>query len=140
MRWVLAFQTESAFGTSSDFYYNHLLGARIDYRITPDLRIGAYLGYANLRGRDGRVGNMLMYVQIEDRVRITPTSPLRIPLRAGLGYLPFNGPVIRLAAGLAIPLSRRVDLEFDLLAPTIWLVPDRTLVSLDVSAEVSVKF
>ncbi|MBK8170772.1 MAG: hypothetical protein IPK60_10590 [Sandaracinaceae bacterium] len=140
MRWVLSMQTESAFGTSSDFYYNHLFGLRLDYRITPDIRIGAYLAYANLRGSDGRVGNMLMYVQLEDRVRVTPTSPLRVPLRVAVGYLPYNGPVIRLAAGLAVPLSRRVDLVFDILAPTIWMIPDRTLVSLDVSAEVSVKF
>lgn len=140
MRWVIAFQTESAFGTSSDFYYNHLLGARLDYRISPDLRVGFYAGYANLRGSGGRANNVLMYAQIEDRVRITPTSPLRVPLRVGVGYLPFNGPVIRLAAGLAIPLSRRVDLVFDILAPTIWMVPDRTLVSLDLSAELSIKF
>lgn len=140
MRWVLALQTDSAFGTSSDFFYNHMLGARLDYRITPDLRVGFYTGYANLRASDGRAGNILMYAQIEDRVRLTPTSGLRVPLRVGVGYLPFNGPVIRLAAGLAVPLSRRVDLAFDILAPTIWLVPDRTLVSLDLTAEVSIKF
>jgi len=134
-RWHLVAQTEGAIGTSQDSFYNHLIGARIDYRISRDIALGAYVGYANLRGKAGRVSNMLTYIQIEDRVRIVSSSDITVPLRLGIGYLPFNGPVVRLAAGLNIPLDDRLQLGFDILTPTIWVLPDRTAISLDIAAE-----
>ncbi len=139
-RWVLAVQTDLAFGASRDFFFNALLGARIDYRITPDIRLGAYLGYANLRGKDGRASNLLMMAQIEDRVRISSGTDVRVPLRLGIGYLPGNGPVVRLAAGIGFPISNRVELTFDILAPTFWVIPDRTVVSLDLAVELGYRF
>lgn len=134
-RWNLVLQTEGAIGTSQDSFYNHLFGARVDYRISREILVGAYFGYANLRGKDGRVSNMLTYLQIEDRVRISSGSDITVPLRLGIGYLPFNGPVVRLAAGVNFPLTRRIELGFDLLTPTFWVLPDRTAVSLDIAAE-----
>lgn len=134
-RWNLVLQTEGAIGTSQDSFYNHLFGVRVDYRISREILVGAYFGYANLRGKDGRVSNMLTYLQIEDRVRISSGSDITVPLRLGIGYLPFNGPVVRLAAGVNFPLTRRIELGFDLLTPTFWVLPDRTAVSLDISAE-----
>ncbi len=134
-RWNLALQTEGAIGTSQDSFYNHLFGARIDYRVSHEILFGAYVGYANLRGKDGRVGNVLAYLQVEDRVRISSASDITIPLRLGIGYLPFNGPVVRLAAGVNFPITRRIELGFDVLTPTFWVLPDRTAVSLDIAAE-----
>jgi hypothetical protein len=134
-RWNLALQTEGAIGTSQDMFYNHLFGARVDYRITRDILFGLYVGYANLRGKDGRVHNVLTYLQIEDRVRISSESDITVPLRLGLGYLPYNGPVVRLAGGVNIPLSRQIELGFDVLVPTFWILPDRTAVSLDLAIE-----
>jgi hypothetical protein len=139
-RWVVSGRTDFAFGASRDFFFNALLGARIDYRITPDIRVGAYLGYANLRGKDGRASNLLMLAQIEDRVRISASTDLRVPLRLGLGYLPQNGPVVRLAAGLGFPIGNRWEMTFDLLAPTFWVLPERTVVSLDLAAELGYRF
>jgi hypothetical protein len=139
-RWVFSGRTDFAFGASRDFFFNALVGARIDYRITPDIRVGAYLGYANLRGKDGRASNLLMLAQIEDRVRISASTDLRVPLRLGIGYLPQNGPVVRLAAGLGFPLGSRWEMTFDLLAPTFWVLPDRTVVSLDLAAELGYRF
>jgi hypothetical protein len=139
-RWVFAARTDFAFGASRDFFFNALLGARIDYRITPDIRVGAYLGYANLRGKDGRASNLLMLAQVEDRVRVSASTDLRVPLRLALGYLPQNGPVVRLAAGLGFPIGNRWEMTFDLLAPTFWVLPERTVVSLDLAAELGYRF
>jgi hypothetical protein len=139
-RWVFSGRADFAFGASRDFFFNALLGARIDYRITPDIRVGAYLGYANLRGKDGRASNLLMLAQIEDRVRISASTDLRVPLRLALGYLPQNGPVVRLAAGLGFPIGSRWEMTFDLLAPTFWVLPERTVVSLDLAAELGYRF
>lgn len=139
-RWVFAVRTDLAFHLSHDFFVNALLGARVDYRLTPDIRLGAYLGYANLRGKDGRAGNFLVLAQVEDRVRISSGTDVRVPLRLALGYLPKNGPVVRLAAGLGFLVSRRVELTFDILAPTFWVASDRTIVTLDLGVELGYRF
>lgn len=134
-RFSLAVQTEGAIGTSNDTFYNHLFGVRLDYRVSREIILGVYGGYANLRGKNGRSSNLLMYAQLEDRIRISSRSDITVPLRFGLGYLPYNGPYVRLAAGLNVPLGERVELGFDILTPTFWVLPDRTAVSLDLAAE-----
>ncbi len=139
-RFRLAGHTEAAFGLSQDGFYNHLLGARVDYRLTPTLSLGGYLGYANLRGRGGRVGSLLYYAQLEQRVPIAPGSKLLIPLRLDLGYLIRNGSFLRIAPGLAIPLGERLEVVLDLCAPTFWLTPERSLFSLDFGVEVAGTF
>jgi hypothetical protein len=136
-RFSLAIATEGAFGTSqSSWFYNHLVGLRLDYRISREIILGLYVGYANLRGKNGRASNLLPYAQLEDRVRISSRSDITVPLRFGLGYLPYNGPFVRLAAGLNIPLGERTEIGLDILTPTFWVLPDRTAVSLDLAAEV----
>ncbi len=139
-RWRLAVQTESAFGFSNDGFFNQLAGARVDYRVLPSLSIGGYLGYADLRGRGGRVGSTLYYLQLEQRIALAPGSRLSIPLRFDLGYLIRNGSFMRVASGLAIPLGEHWDLVFDLLAPTFWLTPDNSLFSLDLAVELGASF
>ena len=134
-RWDIAFQTEAAFGLSSDFFYNHLLGIRLGFRITNDTHIGWYLGYTNLRGRNGRLSNFLPYMQVEHRIRLKPSADISIPLRGGFGYLPFNGPFFRLGVGVNIPLSDRMEVGFDILAPTFWVLPEKVAVSLNVAVE-----
>ncbi|MEM9187906.1 MAG: hypothetical protein AAGF12_01920 [Myxococcota bacterium] len=138
-RWHLVLQTEGAIGTSQDVFYNHLVGGRLDYRISQEVLLGGYVGYANLRGKDGRSDNILFYLQVEDRVRIVSSSDITVPLRLGVGYLPFNGPFVRIAAGINIPLSRRFQLGFDILAPTFWVLPERTAVSMNVAAELIIR-
>ena len=135
-RFDLALQLEGAIGTSSDHFFNFLAGARLGVRITKTLMLGLHVGYANLRGRENRANNILPMLQIENRIRLSARTDLTVPLRFGIGYLPFNGPVIRLAAGLNLPLSPRVELHFDILSPTFWVLPDRTTSSLNLAAEV----
>jgi hypothetical protein len=134
-RFRVALQTEGAIGTSEDSFYNHLVGARLDLRITQRMAIAAYVAYANLRGKDGRVGNILPYLMGEHRVQVVSSSDITIPLRVAIGYLPFNGPVVRLSAGVNIPLGESLELGFDIITPTFWVLPDRTAVSLDLAAE-----
>jgi hypothetical protein len=139
-RWSLTLQTEAMIGTTRGGFYNHLLGARLDLRITRELMIGAYVGYANLQGRHNRAHNLLFLLQGELRVRLGPSIDLTIPLRAGVGYLPFNGPVVRLAAGLNYPLSPDFEIGVDLIAPTIWMLPSNVAVSLDLAIEATYRF
>ncbi len=140
-RWSLTLQTESAFGVGSEFFYNHLLGVRLDFRITRDILFGAYFAYANLNSRNGRADNLLFMLQFEDRIRLSSGLDLTIPLRAAIGYVPFNGPVIRLAAGLNYAVSSDFEIGVDLIAPTFWILADGgTAVTLDVSVEATVRF
>lgn len=133
----LAVQTEGAIGLTTPSFYNHLLGARLDYVFPEDLSLGGYLGYANLKGKNGRTSNVLPYLMLEYRLHPSRSSRLRIPLRFESGYLPKNGPFLRLSAGVAVPIGETTRLGFDLLAPTFWIVKNRTVVSLDLAAEVS---
>ncbi|MCB9596669.1 MAG: hypothetical protein H6719_28350 [Sandaracinaceae bacterium] len=140
-RFSLALQTEAAFGVSSDFFYNHLIGLRLDFRITRDILLGAYFSYANVNARNGRADNIFFMLQFEDRIRLSSDLDLTIPLRAAVGYLPFNGPVIRLAAGLNYAVSPDWEIGADLIVPTFWILADGgTAVSLDVGLEVSYRF
>jgi hypothetical protein len=139
-RFSLVVQTEGAIGAAQDVFYNHLVGARFDVRITSSIIVGAYVAYANLNAREGRAHNILFMGQFEDRIRISPDLDLTIPLRVAAGYLPFNGPVIRLAAGLNYALSPDWEIGADLLVPTFWILPDRTAVSIDFAIEGAVRF
>lgn len=140
-RWSLTLQSESSFGVSSDFFYNHMVGLRLDFRITRDILLGVYFSYANLNARNGRADNIFFMLQFEDRIRISSDIDLTIPLRAAVGYLPFNGPVIRLAAGLNYAISADWEIGADLIVPTFWILADGgTAVSLDVGLEVQYRF
>ncbi|MCS6799829.1 MAG: hypothetical protein NZ898_15150, partial [Myxococcota bacterium] len=122
-RWQLALQTEAVIGTSDDGFYNHLVGARLDRRLTRATFVGAYAAYANLRGKDGRVHNVALAAQIEHRVRLSAGSDVSLPLRFALGMLPFNGPFLRFSGGLNVPLSERWELGADVIVPTFWMLP-----------------
>ena len=139
-RFSLAVQTEGAIGIAEQVFYNHLAGARFDVRITPSILVGVYVAWANLSGREGRADNILFMAQFENRIRISPEVDVTIPLRAGVGYLPFNGPVIRLAGGVNYAISPDWEIAADLLVPTFWILPDRTAISLDLSLEVAYRF
>ena len=140
-RWSLTLQTEAAFGVSNEFFYNHLLGARLDFRITRDILLGVYFAYTNLNARNGRADNMFFMLQFENRIRLSRDIDLTIPLRAAVNYLPFNGPVVRLAAGLNYAISPDWEIGADLIVPTFWILADGgTAVSLDVALEVQYRF
>ena len=139
-RWTLVLQTEASIGTSEGSYYNHLVGARLDFRILRDLLLGAYVAYVNLQGRDDRVSNLFFLLQGEYRIRPVATLDLSIPLRIGVGYLPFNGPVLRVAAGVNYALTPNWEIGADLITPTFFFLPDRVAVSMDIALEVGYRF
>lgn len=139
-RWQLTLQTEGAIGAAQEVFYNHLIGLRFDFRITRDILIGVYAAYANLNARDGRADNLLFMAQFENRIRISPDLDLTIPLRAAAGYLPFNGPVIRLSAGVNYAIDANWEIGLDILTPTFWILPDRTAVSLNIALEATYRF
>lgn len=139
-RFSLALQTEASIGTSDGSFYNHFVGMRLDVRITRDILVGLYGAYVNLEGRDGRANNFFFMVQAEDRIRPSSTLELTIPLRLGVGYLPFNGPVFRLAAGVNYALSPNWEIGADLVAPTFYVLPDHFAVAFDFSLELAYRF
>lgn len=135
----LVLHGDTSFGFSRDDFRNHSVGGRLDYRIDPELAIGAFVGYANLKGRDGRASSLVAYMQLEDRVPLTRSGSVQVPLRVSLGYLAKNGPLLRLAAGVGFTLGERVDVAIDLLTPTFWLTPQSLLFSLDLGLELGVR-
>lgn len=139
-RFSLALQTEASVGTTQGGFYNHFVGMRLDVRITRDILVGLYAAYTNLEGRDGRVHDFFFMVQAENRIRPSSTLELTIPLRLGIGYLPFNGPVFRLAAGLNYALSPNWEIGVDLVAPTFYVLPERFAVAFDFGLEVAYRF
>ena len=136
----LSAQTEGVFGVGTDFFYTQLVGARFDYFVSHDVALGAYAAYGNLRGKEGREHNLVAYLMAENRVELGRGARVTIPLRFALGYVPFNGPVVRLSGGVNVPLGRHFELGVDLIAPTFWILPNRTVFALDVGAELGYRF
>lgn len=130
--WRIAFQTEGAFGVTGPFY-NHLAGARLDRCFSPVVCFGGYVGYVNLKGKDGRVSNVLTYAQIEARPSLGKSFFL--PFRFGAGFLPKNGPTLRAAMGLGYRIGN-VDLTIEV-APSYWLTKDLPVLSIDPAIEIA---
>jgi hypothetical protein len=57
-----------------------------------------------------------------------------------VGYLAFNGPVGRISAGLAYGLSENWEIAADLLAPTLYFLPDRVAFAFDFALELTYRF
>jgi hypothetical protein len=135
----LAVQTEAAFGVHPGDFHNQLVGVRVDLQFSSHVSVGAYGGYANLKGKDGRAHDFLAYAQVE-YMALAPGSFMRIPFRFASGYLPMNGPVVRAATGVAFALSPKVDLITELLAPTIWVTGNQAVLSMNLALELAVRF
>jgi len=134
----LALQTEAAIGVYPGDFYNHLVGGRFDLVFSPHVSFGGYLGYANLKGKDGRASNLLAYAQVE--YLAGDPHGVRVPLRFASGYLPRNGPVVRAATGFAFPLTPTLDLTAELLAPMVWVTRDQMVLSMNLAAELAYRF
>jgi len=132
-----ALHVEPALGVAGGGFYNQLAGARVDYRFTRELSLGGYLGYANLKGKEGRAHNVLPYLNLEYRPRLGQASAFGLPLGFGTGYLPNNGPFLRLSAGLSYAVSPETEVVIAFFTPTFWVVHDRTVISLGAALEVS---
>jgi hypothetical protein len=134
----LALQTEGAIGVYPGDFYNHLVGVRLDLVFSPHVSFGGYIGYANLKGKEGRSHDLLPYAQVE--YLTSPLGPIRIPFRFASGYLPRNGPVARFSTGLAFRLTPSLDLVTELLAPMIWVTHDQMVLSMNVALELAYRF
>jgi len=123
-----------ALGPGRDSFVNGIAAVRAAWFPHDRVGISATVAYANLNGREGRVSNVLLLAGVETAVDLVPSARVFIPLRAEVGYLPLNGPVFRVTAGVAFQVARRVRIEVDLLSPTLWVLPESTPVSLDLGA------
>lgn len=126
----LGLSATSAVGVTHAGFFNQLLGPRLDYRFTPRFALGGLLSYANLKGKDGRAHNVLPEASLEYRVAIDGER-FGAPLRFTSGYLPKNGPTLRLGAGLDFALTDVVSLELVPLETMIWVNRERPELSLN---------
>jgi hypothetical protein len=126
-------QLESAQGVATGKFANTLLAGHIDYAFDSPLRLGGYLALANLKGKDRRV-NALLPCALVTYERPRPGSSLSFPVQFSTGYLTRNGPVARLAAGLAWAVGRRTDLIASL-GGMAWVTRDEMLLSLNLAFE-----
>lgn len=131
----LAVQLEAANGVVTGSFHNQLLGARIDGRFSEHMSLGGYLGFADLKGKDGRAHSALTYAALEYMAG-DPAATVRYPVRFASGYLAANGPVARLSGGLAIAVGKKLDLIGEL-ASMVWLTNNQNLLSLDVGLELA---
>ena len=113
-RWDIALHTAAGGLIGAPEPYVHDVGLRLDFRITKSMSVGAYIAYINTPSRAGRGGNIYGYLQFENRLRFSALNGMSIPLRIGVGLLPFNGPLIRFAAGLNFPLSDSFEFGVDI--------------------------
>lgn len=135
----LTLASTSAFGVTHAKFFNQLLGLRIDRRFTPRFAFGAGLSYANLKGKDGRAHNTLLEVFSEYRAPLKGEA-FGLPLRFALGYLPNNGPTLRLGAGLDFALAGRVSCELTPLETMVWLTRERPEISMNGSVALRIAF
>jgi hypothetical protein len=135
----LALTSTSAFGVTHAKFFNQLLGARVDYRFGSRFAFGAAFAYANLKGKDRRVHNVLPELLSEYRVPLQKES-LGLPLRLALGYLPKNGPTLRISGGFEVALGERASLELVPFETMLWIDRERPEVSLDGSLALRMAF
>jgi hypothetical protein len=125
---VVPFAT-SAFGVTHGRFFNQLIGARYDYRFSSRLAFGSNLSYANLRGKSGRVHNVLPEAALDYRVPYTPG--FGFSLRFAAGFLPKNGPTLRPSAGFYVAVGRSIQLELTPFEPMIWVTKEQPELSLN---------
>lgn len=136
----LALQSDAAEGRATGDFRNQLLVLRLDLFFTPRASLGAALAAANLKGKQGRAGNLLPMVVVGYRSPLGSSGRWNVPLRFAMGYLPRNGPVARVSAGIAYALGARWEIGADLIAPMAWVTNDQMLLSMNFALEVSRRF
>ena len=128
-----------ALGMPGVDFVNELVGARLELEYTPRFALGVSLGYVNLKGKDGRVSNVLPEASMAYNVPLGD-SGVRIPIRFAGGYLPKNGPTLRLTSGFDWSLSDSIAVELALIEPMVWVARDRPELSLNVGVALLGRF
>jgi len=127
-----------ALGMPGLAFVNELVGARFELEYKLSFSFGASLAYANLKGKDGRVSNVLPEVWFGYYAPLG--NSLGFPIRFAGGFLPKNGPTARLSYGLGFSFSEKVSLELALVEPMIWVARDRPELSFNLGASVLGRF
>lgn len=122
----------TAFGLTGSGFLNQLAGARFELAYSPRFTLAFAVAYANLKGKDGRASNVLPEVLVGYRAPLGRVVGL--PFHLGGGYLPNNGPTLRVGTGLDFVLGDRSVLELTLVEPMVWVTRNRPEVSLDLGA------
>jgi hypothetical protein len=115
-------------------FQNALLAGHVDYSFASRTSLGGYLALANLKGKDRRVSALMPCALVTYEKPPGPGHSISFPLQFATGYLTRNGPVARLAAGLAWAVGKHTDLIFDLATMT-WVTRDEMLLSVNVAVE-----
>lgn len=139
---ALALASGSAIGPqlAGEGFYIHTLRTRLELRPRDRLGIGIILGYANLPGRNGREHNLPLLGELNYRVPIAGIRQLSLPIRFAVGYMPFNGPIIRTSVGVNIELTPEWELGADLISPAAFRSPERFHFAFDLSLEATRRF
>jgi|GEM_PF-3557618 len=127
-------QLESAQGVATGKFQNTLLAGHVDYSFASRVGLGGYLAIANLKGKDRRVNALMPCALVTYENPPGPGHSISFPLQFSTGYLTRNGPVARLAAGLAWAVGRRTDIVFDV-ATMAWVTRDEMLLSVNAAIE-----
>ena len=127
-----------ALGMPALAFMNELVGARLELEYTPRFALGFSLAYANLKGKDARVSNMLPELSVAYRVPLGQSA--FVPIRFAGGYLPKNGPTLRLTSGFDLAMSDAVSLELALVEPMVWVARDKPELSFNFGGAVSARF
>ena len=127
-------QVESAQGVSPGKFGNTLLAGHVDYAFASRVSLGGYLALANLKGKDRRVNALMPCALLTYEKPPGPNHSVSFPIQFATGYLASNGPVARLAAGLAWAVGRRTDIVFDV-ATMAWVTRDEMLLSVNLAVE-----
>jgi hypothetical protein len=76
-------------------------------------------------------------LNLEYRPRLGLERAFGLPLGFGTGYLPNNGPFLRLSVGVSYAMSPETEIAIAFFTPTFWVVHDRTVISLGTALEIS---
>lgn len=119
-------------------FVHQLLGARLELEYAPRFALGLAFSYTNLKGKDGRAHNVLPEVSVAYRAPLG--GGLAVPVRFSGGYLPMNGPTLRLGTGFELTVSETAALELTLLEPMIWVARDRPELAFDLGVGAAARF
>jgi len=125
----------AALGVTGSGFVNALAGARFELAYAPRVTLGFGAAYANLKGQDGRASNVLPEALVGYELPLGRVVSL--PFRCAGGYLPKNGPTLRVGTGVTVRFDDAVHLELTLLEPMIWVTQDRPEVSFDFGGALS---
>jgi len=129
----------SAFGLRGGHFINVLAGGRFGFKWSQSAAFELGMAYANLRGKEGRVHNVLPEVTMLFRIPL-PSPVLGMPFRVGGGYLPKNGPTLRASLGFDLALSPTTIVELALAEPMVWVTHSRAELSLNIGGGARIGF